>query len=123
MKSTLCFATLFLLMCTPAHAYEVETGSITICDTQRQVEGFAQLLDENPELAISAVNAEEHNPNACVAVDVSYVQGPQLGMVRSSSRAFQIIPIVVFGVNMPALFQAVKPRLFFTLVEVKEFAV
>jgi hypothetical protein len=30
---------------------------------------------------------------------------------------------VVFGVNLPARFQAVKPRLFFTLVEVKEFAV
>jgi len=123
MKSALCFATLFLLMSTPAHAYEVETGSITICDTQKQVERFAQLLDENPELAISAVNAEEHNPNACVAVDVSYVQGPQIGTARSSSHAFQIIPIVVFGVNMPARFQAVKPRLFFTLVEVKEFAV
>ena len=123
MKSAMCLATLFFLTCLPGHAYEVETGSITICDTQKQVERFVQLFDEDPQVAMSAVNAEENNPNACAEVDVSYVPGPQLGVARSRSHAFQIIPIVVFGVNMPARFQAVKPRLFFTLVEVKEFAV
>ena len=59
MKSAMCLTTLFLLMCTPAHAYELETGSITICDTQKQMERFVQLFDGNPQAAMSAVNTEE----------------------------------------------------------------
>ena len=123
MKSALCLATLFLLMCTPAHAYEVETGSITICDTQKQMERFVQLFDENPQAAMSAVNAEENNPNACAEVDVSYVPGPKLGVARSRSHAFQVMPIVVVGANTPGGYRPVKPAMFFTVVEVKEFAV
>jgi hypothetical protein len=123
MKFAPCLATLFFLMCLPGHAYEVETGSITICDTQKQVERLVQLFDENPQVAMSAVNAEENNPNACAEVDVSYVPGPQLGMARSRSHAFQIVPIVVVGAHTPGGYRLVKPALFFTLVEVKEFAV
>jgi hypothetical protein len=45
--------------------------SWTICDTQKQVERFVQLFDENPQAAMSAVNAEENDPNAYAQVDVS----------------------------------------------------
>ena len=123
MRSVLSLAMLSLLMCLPAHAYAVETGAILICDTQQQVERYVQLFDGNPQVAISAVNTEESNPNACAMVDVAYAQGPQLGMARSSSHAFQIIPIVVVGVNAPSGYRPVNPAHFFTLVEVKEFAV
>ena len=123
MKSAMWLATLFFLTCLPGHAYEVETGSITICDTQKQVERFVHLFDENPQVAMSAVNAEENNPNACAEVDVSYVPGPQLGMARSRSHAFQIVRIVVVGANTPGGYRPVKPAIFFTLVQVKEFAV
>ena len=90
MKSAMWLATLFFLTCLPGHAYEVETGSITICDTQKQVERFVQLFDENPQVAMSAVNAEENNPNACAEVDVSYVQAPNWawpGADRMRSRS------------------------------------
>jgi hypothetical protein len=80
MKSILRIAVLSWLVCLPAHAYEVETGAITICDTQKQVERFVQLFEGNAQVALRAVNAEEHNPNACAMVDVSYVQGPNLGL-------------------------------------------
>jgi hypothetical protein len=59
----------------------------------------------------------------CAEVDVSYVQGPKFSMARSRSHAFQIVPIVVVGANTPGGYRPVKPALFFTLVEVKEFAV
>ena len=82
-----------------------------------------QLFDENPQVAISAVNTEENYPSAlrrgrCFV----YVQGSKLGMARSGSRAFQIVPVVVRA-NTPGGYRPVKPALFFTLVEVKEFAV
>jgi hypothetical protein len=44
-------------------------------------------------------------------------------MARSRSHAFQIVPIVVVGANTPGGYRPVNPALFFTLVEVKEFAV
>jgi hypothetical protein len=123
MKSAVCLATLFFFMCLPGNAFEVETGSITICDTQKQVERFAQLLGEDPEVAIGAVNAEEKDPHACALVDVAYLQGPRLGMARNSLHAFRIVPILVVGTSTPAGYQPVTPTPFFALVEVKEFAV
>ncbi|HLQ93420.1 MAG TPA: hypothetical protein VK148_25650 [Xanthobacteraceae bacterium] len=123
MKSALCIAMLSLSVCLPAHAYEVQTGAVMICDTQKQVERFVEIFDGNQQIAIRAVNTEENKPNACAMVDVSYVQGPKLDTARNRSHAFQIIPIVVVGINTADGYAPVKPALFFTPVEVKEFAV
>jgi len=123
MKSALRLAVLSLLMCLPAHAYEIETGAMMICDTQKQVERYVQLFDGNQQVAIRAVNAEEKDPNACALVDVAYVQGPELAMARSRSHTFKIIPIAVFAVNTPGGYRPAKLAHFFTLVEVREFGV
>jgi hypothetical protein len=58
MKSALRLAMLLSLIYVPAHAHEVETGAILVCDTQKQVERYVQFFDGNPQVAISAVNAE-----------------------------------------------------------------
>jgi hypothetical protein len=123
MKSALRLAMLSLLMSLPAHAHEVETGAIMVCDTQQQVERYAQLFDGNPQVAISAVNAEANDPTACAMVEAAYVQGPAIEMTRSKSYAFSVVPIVVVGVSRPNGYQQIRPALFFTLVKVKEFAV
>jgi hypothetical protein len=123
MKTALIVAILSLITCLPAHAYETETGAVMICDTQKQVERYVQVFDGNPRAAIRAVNTEENDPNACALTDVSYVQGPDAGMARSSSHAFRIVPIVVFGVNTSSGYAPVKPALFFTPVEIKEISV
>jgi hypothetical protein len=94
-----------------------------ICDTQKQVERYVQIFDGNPRAAIRAVNTEENNPNACALVDVSYVQGPDVSMARSSSHAFRIVPIAVVGVSTSSGSTPVKPALFFTPVEIKELSV
>jgi hypothetical protein len=39
-----------LLMCLPAHAYEIESGSVIACDTQEQVGRFVQLFDGDQQL-------------------------------------------------------------------------
>ena len=123
MKPALRLAMLSLIVCLPAHAYETETGAVMICDTQKQVERYVQLFDGSADEAIRAVNAEENNPNACAFVDVSYVQGPDAGMARSTSRAFRIVPIVVVGANTSRGYGPVKPVLFFTPIEINELAV
>jgi len=94
-----------------------------ICDTQKRVERYVQIFDGNPRAAIRAVNTEENDPNACALVDVSYVQGPDVSMARSSSHAFRIVPIAVVGVSTSSGSTPVKPALFFTPVEIKELSV
>lgn len=123
MKSAMRFAILSMLMCVPAHAYEVETGPVMLCDTQKQAERFAQVFDGNHERAIRSVNAEANNPSACAVVDAAYVQGPSVGMARTMSHAFRIVPVAVVGVNTPGGVRPVTSALFFTLIKVKEFAV
>jgi len=123
MKTALVLAVLLPLACLPAKAYEIRSGAVTICDTQGQVERYVQLFDGNAQLAIGAVNTEEHDPSACALVNVSYVQGPELGIIRSREHAFQVMPIVVVGVDTPTGYRRAAPALFFTPVKVAEFAV
>jgi hypothetical protein len=123
MKHVPSLALSFLLMCASAHAYEVETGPVLICDTQEQVERFVQVFDGNQEFAINAVNREQHDPNACAVVNAAYVLGPQLGVARSPAHAFEITGIAVIGVTRPNGYQPAKPSLYFTPVNLKEFAV
>jgi hypothetical protein len=125
MKYALAFVLPLLspLVSLPAHAYEIETGPVMICDTQRQVERFAQVFDGDLQVAVSAINDEEKNPSACGIVDAAYVQGSELGVARGGSHAFRIIPIVVVAADTPAGYRAAEPALFFTLVEVEEYAV
>jgi hypothetical protein len=122
MKSALAIATLSLSLCLPAQAYEVQTGTILVCDTPSQVQRFADLFNGNVQVAIGAVNFEEKDPAACAMINASFVEGPSLDMARSRSHAFRVVPIVVIGINTARGYGPVNPAVFFTLVEVKEFA-
>jgi hypothetical protein len=123
MKTILILAILSLTTSLSAHAYEAETGAVMICDTQKQVERYVQVFDGDPRAAIHAVNTEENDPNACALADVTYVQGPVVGMARSSSHSFRIVPIAVVGLNTARGSAPVKPALFFTPVEIKELSI
>jgi hypothetical protein len=112
----------FLVICLPAQAYEVGTGQVMICDTQKQVERFAQLFDGDLQVAIRTINNEERYPNACAMVDATYVQGPQIGVTRNGSHTFRIVPVVVVAAETAAGYKAVEPALFFTPIEVEEYA-
>jgi hypothetical protein len=123
MKCFLRLAVLSLLLCSPALAYEAETDTIIICDTQKQVERYAQLFDGDQQLAIRAVNTEANNPTACAVMEVAYVQGPVLDVARNTAHAFQIVPIVVIAAKTPGGFQRVKPAPAYTLIKIREIAV
>ena len=101
MKSALRIALLSLAIGLPAQANEVERGALMICDTQKQVERLGELSDKTPQAALSAVNTEANDPTACAAVDALYVQGKVLGTVRSKSHTFQVVPVIVVGINTP----------------------
>jgi hypothetical protein len=107
----------------PARAQEVQVGTVMICDTQKEVERVVALLHGDAQSAISAVNAEEHNPSACALADVAYLAGPQIGMARTRSDAFQIVPVIVLGLSTPAGLRTLAPAPFYALVKVTEYAV
>jgi hypothetical protein len=126
MKSALGLVMLACLLCAPASARDdVQTGSIMICDTQKQVERYLTLLTlaGNAQSAIRAVNTEAENPSACAVSDIAYIRGARIGIERTRTDAFEIVEILAIGLNTPAGLRAVAPATFFTLIKLKEYAV
>jgi hypothetical protein len=128
MTYALRLAILALLFCSPFRveaSEDVQTGTIMICDTQKQVERFVTFFNfaGNAQSAIRAVNTEAENPSACAVGTIAYVRGEKIGMARTQTDAFQIVQILVVAVGTPAGMRPVAPAAFYTLVKVKEFAV
>jgi hypothetical protein len=123
MKNALRIALLSLVIGLPAQAQEVERGPLLICDTQAQVERLGQIYEGKAPDALRTVNTEVNNPTACAAADVEFVPGKVLGMVRSKSHTFQVVPIIVVGVNTPAGIQPVNAAVYFTLRAVREYSI
>jgi hypothetical protein len=110
-------------LCAPAQAADYEVGASIVCDTQTQVERFVMLFAGDTQSAIDTVNAEELNPTACALVNVAYVRGSRIEMVRHGDSAFEIVRILVLGIDTAAGIQAVQPAAYFSLFGVKEYAV
>lgn len=85
MKSILRIAILSFIACVPARAYEAETGAVTVCDTQQQVERLVQLFQGDAQVALRAVNLEEHNPSACALE----LQSAQPALIPAPSRVLR----------------------------------
>jgi hypothetical protein len=56
-------------------------------------------------------------------VSVAFVRGPQVATVRSKDKTFQLVRILVVGVDTPSGFQSVVPAAYFSLFKVEEYAV
>jgi hypothetical protein len=54
---------------------------------------------------------------------VAYLRGPQVGVTRNRDSAFEIVRILVVGIDTTAGIQAVRPAAYFSLFGVKEYAV
>jgi hypothetical protein len=116
-------AVLFAPSCGSAQAMHYEVGANIICDTQTQVERFVALLSGDTQAAIDAVNAEEQDPSACALVDVAYLRGAKIGTARNGDSAFEIVQILVVGIDTAGGIRAVRPSAYFSLFGVKEYAV
>ena len=128
------FASLLVLLTAPVNAatqgskrqvvdlpagYEV--GQSLVCDTLEQVELFADLFSGDVQSAIRVVNEAEHNPSACGIVNVAFMRGDKHGMIRHSDSTFEIVHILVVGVETERGLRPVRPAAYFTLFEVTEY--
>jgi hypothetical protein len=109
--------------CVPAQASDYEVGTSLVCDTHGQVERFVALFNGDAQAAIRGVNAEEANPNACAIMSVAYMRGTQVGMARHGENAFEIVHILVVGVETADGILPVRPAAYYSLFEVKEYGV
>jgi hypothetical protein len=117
------FGLLVSPFCAPAQASGYEVGASLICDTQGQVERFVALFTGDEQAAIRVVNAEEKNASACAIMNVAYMRGAQIGMARHGDNAFEIIRILVVGIETGNGIRPVRPAAYFSLFGVKEYAV
>jgi hypothetical protein len=104
-----------------ASDYEVDTS--LVCDTQAEVERFVAVFTGDPQDAIRVVNAEEQNPSACVISNVAYMRGDRIGMVRHGDSAFEIVRILVIGIETEHGILPVRPSVYFSLFSVREYAI
>ena len=123
MKPALYLALLSLISFSPARAQDYEHGSALLCDTQRQVERYVALFNGEEQSAIYAVNTEEQNPTACALETVAFMRGPDLGTARNKESAFQIVRILVVGVETPSGLRSVRTSAYFSAFQVIEYDV
>jgi plastocyanin len=97
---------------------EYDTG--VVCETQKQAERLAVLLDGNEHTAIAMVNAEERDPSACAVETVAFVRGASLATARSRADTFAVVEILVVGVDHGSGFQSIPPGAYFMLVKIDE---
>jgi hypothetical protein len=122
-RFVLLLALLACLLSAPVRASDYEVDTSLVCDTQTQVERFAAVFTGDAQDAIRVVNAEEQNPSACVMKNVAYVRGARLGMVRHGDSAFEIVRILVIGIETESGILPVRPSIYFSLFSVKEYAI
>jgi hypothetical protein len=114
---TLRLALPMLVFCAPARAHEVETGTGVICDTREQAQRLALILDKDAQAAIRTVNAEARDPTACALTTVAYVRGAKAGTARSKAGTFEIVEVLVVGVETR---RSASPAVYFALFRIDE---
>jgi hypothetical protein len=113
---------LSVLLSFSARAQNVEVGTGIVCDTQKQMERFVALFQEDAEAAVKAVNTEENDPNACVVGTIAFVRGPDIATARTHNATFQIVRVLVLGIFTETGFRATVPASFFSVEKVEERA-
>jgi hypothetical protein len=123
MKPALYLVLLSLISLSPARAQEYEHGTALLCDTQKEVERYVALFDGEEQSAIDAVNTEEQKPNACGLATVAFMRGPDLGTARNQENSFQIVRVLVVGVETPSGLRSLQPSAYFSAFKVIEYDV
>jgi hypothetical protein len=120
-----------LLMCAPAQAQAqdrrdtdkaaVEVGDALVCDTREQVERYIAFYNGDQEATVQAVNREERDPAACGVVSAAFVRGAHVGATSHGNMAFEIVRILVVGIDGPGGFRKVRPAAYFAVFGVREY--
>jgi hypothetical protein len=118
-------ALLTLLLAAPAQAQDqsaqprIEIETNLFCDTQHQVERFVMHFNgngRNAEAAIEAVNEEMQAADSCVIATAAYRSAEQVSTVRDDDAVFDVVQIVVVGVQTLNGLEQSLPTEFFTLI-------
>jgi hypothetical protein len=122
---------LFLLsLCAPVQAQDrqiagkpdVEVGDALVCDTREQVERYIAFYKGDQEAAVRAVNREEGDRAACGIVSAAFVRGARVGATSQANMAFEIVRILVVGVDSQSGFRTVRPAPYFAVFGIREYA-
>ena len=114
------FGFMALLQAAPAQAGDVETSVAPVCNTQKQVERLADLIDYNTESAVHTVNVEAQNPRACGIANMAFLRGSRIAIVRAHEATFEIVEVLVVGTVSGDSVMAAKPAIYFSLLKIDE---
>lgn len=106
-----------------AHAQEPDhfgSGRGPVCDTQMQIELFAQNVTAGENDPIAATNEQLDIKNACGVVRAVYVSHGRVGVVKMAGDYYEIIRITVIGVATSTGILPVQPSEGFTLFHVDD---
>jgi len=90
-----------VLLCLPAQAQEIEYGRGSHLRYAAAGRAACQPLGWRRGCGLAGGDAEEHDTNACAIMTVAFVRGPALATVRNKDRTFQMVRILVVGVDTP----------------------
>jgi len=80
-----------------AKAREIELGTGVVCDTQAQIERFAQLSDNSGELEAKLHTINADAPYACALMEVAYYRGKSHGQLHTAAGTVEVVEILVVG--------------------------
>jgi hypothetical protein len=69
---------------------------------------------------MTAVNAEENDPTACIGGTIAFIRGPEITTARTRNGTFNIVRVLVVGVLTEAGFRTAVPTAFFSFERVDE---
>ena len=104
--------------------HDIAGGATIVCDTQHEVERFVALMRGNvrsANSAVSTINAEENDRNACGVSKLAFLRGATLATVRTRDETFEIAEILVVGVATEAGVRPAIPSVYFAVFKVEEY--
>lgn len=108
---------LFLVVAPKVYGHEILEGQGVVCDSQAQIEMFADLGSELN--AVTAINAE--TPHACAMAQVAYIRGQTIKQVHSGKATVDVVEILVLAFFMRGQWISIEPAsIQYTLFPVTE---
>lgn len=96
-------------------------GQGIICDTPAQAERYVALRDGGSEApaALSKVNAEANDPQACGAAVIAFTKGEPLAEKNMQGRAVTIVRVTIVAFNDGAKWAPIPETVQYTVVAAK----
>lgn len=108
----------------PANSEPVQNGTVTFCDTEKEIQRVAELASAyDINQAIGLTNMESHNPTACAQMPIAFVKKFNGTTIRFGNNAYRVIKILVLGLIGGEQITPVEPNVYYAIERVKELSV